>query len=169
MGPTSFQQLRTVDRIVCSTFKEKSLKRGPREDDRQWHNTLQKASVSDSPSRLRNLFAVILNSCNPSDSKQLWVDHRESMSDDVRRQLNQLQLQISLDFTAEFFNKALILLEDKVINISGKSLEQLGFTSSCRDLDLLPQTDLLQETNYDRANLDRFVSSMEPNLTFDQT
>ncbi|XP_067947443.1 uncharacterized protein [Watersipora subatra] len=90
------------------------------------------------------------------------------MSDDVRRQLNQLQPQISLDFGAEIFNKALILLEGKVINISGKRLEQLGFTLPCKDLDLLPQIELLRETNYDMVKLDRFVSSTEPNLTFDQ-
>ncbi|XP_067939446.1 uncharacterized protein [Watersipora subatra] len=167
-GPTLFQQLRTVDGIVCSTFKEACLNRGLLEDDRQWRNTLQEASVSDSPSQLRNLFAIILISCNPSDPKQLWLDHRESMSDDVCRQLNQLQPQISLDFTAEIFNKALTLLEGKVINISGKRLEQHGFTSPCRDLDLLPQTELLQETNYVMAKLDRIVSSTEPNLTFDQ-
>ncbi|XP_067945068.1 uncharacterized protein [Watersipora subatra] len=167
-GPTSFQQLRTVDGIVCSTFKEACLKRGLLEDDRQWRNTLREASVSYSPSRLRNLFAVILISCNLSDSKQLWLDHKESINDDVRRQLNQLQPQISLDFTAEIFNKTLILLEDKVINISGKTLEKLGFTLPCRDLDLLPQTEVLQETNYDMAKLDRFVRSTEPNLTFDQ-
>ena len=57
-GPQSFAELKTVEGDLCSSFREAL---GLLEDDNQYHLAIQEASVSNSASSLRSLFAVILS------------------------------------------------------------------------------------------------------------
>jgi hypothetical protein len=70
-GPTSFEALRTVNGRICETFREACQLHGLLEDDKQWDATMSEAAAAQSPARLRNLFALILTTCEPSNPKQL--------------------------------------------------------------------------------------------------
>ncbi|XP_067949610.1 uncharacterized protein [Watersipora subatra] len=120
--------------------QEAWLKRGLLEDDRQWHNTLREASISDSLSRLHNLFAVILISCNPSNPKQLWLDQRESMSEDHQwlkervilapkndtvDHINQLLLENIPGITTSFFSIDCVVEENGSVNYPTEFLNSL--------------------------------------------
>ncbi|XP_014204683.1 uncharacterized protein LOC106636701 [Copidosoma floridanum] len=59
-GPTSFEYLKTVDGVTYTTFKAACYALGLLENDDQWKNTLADAALSDNPSKLRDLFAIIL-------------------------------------------------------------------------------------------------------------
>lgn len=48
-GPTSFENLRTVDGILCTTYREACRRLHLLEDDTHWNDTLSDASVSSSP------------------------------------------------------------------------------------------------------------------------
>ncbi|XP_023247714.1 uncharacterized protein LOC111643757, partial [Copidosoma floridanum] len=60
IGPTSFEYLKTVDGVTYATFKAACYALGLLENDDQWKNTLADAALSDNPSKLRDLFAIIL-------------------------------------------------------------------------------------------------------------
>ncbi len=65
--PTSFEALRTVNGRICATFHEACQLHGLLEDDQQWDTTMSEAVAAQSPARLRNLFALILTICGPSN------------------------------------------------------------------------------------------------------
>lgn len=68
-GPTSFNDLRTINGYLCNCFREACENLGLLEDDQHWDFTLQEATDFCNPSKIRSLFAIILTACNPSDPK----------------------------------------------------------------------------------------------------
>lgn len=66
-GPTSFQNIRAVDNVLCATFREACQKLGLLEDDTHWDQALDDASISASPHQIRTFFAIILSTCFPSN------------------------------------------------------------------------------------------------------
>uniref|UniRef100_A0A453CJQ1 ATP-dependent DNA helicase n=1 Tax=Aegilops tauschii subsp. strangulata TaxID=200361 RepID=A0A453CJQ1_AEGTS len=83
-GATSFQDLRTVNGIVYSTFREAAERRGLIESDNTINECLDEAKVFHMPSSLRRLFATILVFCEPSNVRGLWDRHMEAMTEDYR-------------------------------------------------------------------------------------
>ncbi|KAE9523332.1 hypothetical protein AGLY_016280 [Aphis glycines] len=71
-GPTSFSDLKTVNGILHNTFQSACDLLDLLEDDNHWNNTLNEASLSDSPSKLYELFTVMLVFCQLSDPLTLW-------------------------------------------------------------------------------------------------
>ena len=51
-GPTSFDDLKSVDGEVCTTYREACYRRGLLEDDSQWDSALDEARVSCSAQSL---------------------------------------------------------------------------------------------------------------------
>ncbi|XP_075449145.1 uncharacterized protein LOC142490614 [Ascaphus truei] len=71
-GPTSFDAIKTVNGQVCETYREACQKLGLLEDDQHWNTTLAEAALQSLPTKIRNLFAIILTTCNPSNPNTLW-------------------------------------------------------------------------------------------------
>ena len=168
VGPTSFEVLKTVNGQICSTFREACQLRGLLEDDIQWDATLAEAATTQSPARLRNLFAILLTCCGPSDPNQLWESHRESLTEDILMEASRQNPDLALTYTPEMFNQALILLENKVLEMVGKNLLQLGLPNPQRNRGDRLGREMLRETNYDMKQLDEFVLSNELLLVKDQ-
>jgi len=78
-GPCSYEALKLHDGVQHRTFHEAAIARELMTDDREWHNCLTEANLTMMPHRMVSLFACILISCNPSDPKQLWDDHKMSL------------------------------------------------------------------------------------------
>ena len=74
-GPTSFQDLRTVDGYIHPTFKAACLARGLLEDDAEWIQCLREAADMQTGSQLRSLFATLLLHCHPTTPGDLWNQH----------------------------------------------------------------------------------------------
>ncbi|GFT29872.1 ATP-dependent DNA helicase [Trichonephila clavipes] len=85
-GPTSFQYLKTIEGRICSNYKEACQVRGLLENDEHWNATLEEAAFVHSPRMLRDLFAVMLQVCAISNPNQLWINHQESLSEDILHQ-----------------------------------------------------------------------------------
>ncbi|KAG8178933.1 hypothetical protein JTE90_024907 [Oedothorax gibbosus] len=58
-GAIGFEDLRTVDGIVCETFQQACKMRGLLKGDQLWNDTLREASESQSPGQLNMLFSVV--------------------------------------------------------------------------------------------------------------
>lgn len=56
------------------------------EEDTNCANTLEEAAISDSPYKLLELFSVMLVFCQ-SDPLRLEENHRESLSEDIKKQV----------------------------------------------------------------------------------
>ncbi|GBO12163.1 hypothetical protein AVEN_14835-1 [Araneus ventricosus] len=124
--PMSFTDLRTFDGRVCETYKQACQLRGLLEDVEHWNKALEEAAASRSPKILRNLFAVMLQICSMSSPKQLWMDHKENLSEDILHKARIQQQNMDLDYCEAIFNRALIDIEDKIILLGGSDLKSFG-------------------------------------------
>ncbi|CAO3645166.1 unnamed protein product [Mucor hiemalis] len=102
-GATCFQDLRTVNGTVYSSYQETAEALGLLESDNQWELCMSEASTFNSAQSLRNLFCVIVVFCFPSNAYGLFEKFRSVMSDDI---LHKLRNDESLD-------PVLIDLEDR--------------------------------------------------------
>lgn len=129
-GPISFEALKIVNNETCQTYREACLKLGLLEDDKHWESTLNEAVVTRHPLQIRNLFAIILTTCAPADPLTLWEQFKESLSENVLRRIQMTNPNNDIQLSDEIFNETLILIEQKCISISNKTLLQLGLPSS---------------------------------------
>lgn len=67
-GPTSFENLRTVDGVLCATFREACQRMNLLANDNHWDATLADATVSAPATQIRTLFAIIISTCFPSNA-----------------------------------------------------------------------------------------------------
>nr|XP_042898738.1 uncharacterized protein LOC107440395 [Parasteatoda tepidariorum] len=167
-GPTSFNDLKTFGEIKCETFKQACLVRELLENDSHWKSTLEEAVVVRSPEMLRNLFAIMLQTCSIANLLELWNLQRENMLEDVLHQARIRSTDMDSNYDDAIFNQALILLENKVKELGGSGLKTYG-------LPLLQQTDtidlnreILRATNYNTDEMTSYIDSNEPNLVQDQ-
>ncbi|XP_026476448.1 uncharacterized protein LOC113382110 [Ctenocephalides felis] len=80
IGPRSFQNLRTVNGILYETFYDACRELHLLENDNQWDMTLADAALISSAHQIRQLFAIILTTCFPSDASALWNTHKDPMT-----------------------------------------------------------------------------------------
>ena len=167
-GPTSFEALRTINDQICRTFREACLLHGLLEDDLQWDATMSEAATAQSPARLRNLFVLILTTCGPSDPKQLWESYKESLTEDILREARRQNPGMNLNYTPDMFNQVLIILEDKILQLTGKEFEDFDLPTPQRNRSNSLSREMLRETSYDVKELDAYVAANEPLLVLDQ-
>ncbi|GAA0183417.1 hypothetical protein LIER_30830 [Lithospermum erythrorhizon] len=84
-GPTSFEDLLTIDCVRSSTFKEAAQRRGLLESDKSISECLNEAITFSMPYALRRLFATILVHCEPTDVRKLWNSYFDALSEDFKR------------------------------------------------------------------------------------
>ncbi|EPB71997.1 hypothetical protein ANCCEY_08921 [Ancylostoma ceylanicum] len=82
---------------------------------------------------------------SPSNPQSLWERYKESLSEDVLREHRRANPE--LNFCTEIYNQALILVEDKCVPISAKTLLELGLRAPLRIGADLVQNEILREMN----------------------
>ncbi|GBM89553.1 hypothetical protein AVEN_259331-1 [Araneus ventricosus] len=163
-GPTSFKDLGTVNGIEYETYREACLALGLLENDNQWNE----AAYSGSPSKIRTLFALILSFCEPFSPNALWENNKECMSEDILNKLRAENRHIDLNYTDSIYNEALIKIEDKVLQMIGKSLLEVGMLSPSGQHAHNMNQEILGELSYYSDLLLNFVTQREPLLNTDQ-
>ena len=92
-GPTSFDDLKTVNGVHYLTFRDACRERGLLQEDREWSLCLEEAAVMHSGTQLRSLFVTILLFCCPQDPVELWNHFKDNICDDLQRRLQQSSTQ----------------------------------------------------------------------------
>lgn len=158
-GPTSFQDLKTVDGIVKETYQAACRDLGLLENDNQWEITLREASVSDCPLKLRELFVVILLFCFPSEPLKLWDTFKDDLCEDIRRAAQQQ------DQDCDVHNEGLIQIENKLLELNDKHLADFGLPSPNRQQNIVHA---IPYRPHDINELSVFVNTHVPKLVADQ-
>lgn len=86
-GPSSFQSLRTIGGVLYPTFKLACVAYGLVEDDEEWVQCLQEASVMQTGYQLRRLFSTILSHCSPLNPYDLWKQFCLHICDDLAHKI----------------------------------------------------------------------------------
>ena len=167
-GPTSFNALKTVDGVLCGTYREACLRLGLLEDDAQWEGTLQDAAVCIPAHRMRALFAVMLKNCSTeiSDPFRLWTMFEEDFCEDYRHMAGIVTGDRNLLFTDAMLIQGQIDLEDKVLDLGGDPLKTYDerFNPDRAVGPLLEPKELRKEKDYDINKLRDFTAENEEKL-----
>jgi len=75
--------VQAFDGVIHATFKATCFALRLLENDEQWKNALAEATLSESPSKLRELFAIIIVFCQPSEPQSLWEQFRNDFCEDI--------------------------------------------------------------------------------------
>ena len=95
-GATSFDDMKTVDGVTYTSFKEACIVRKLLADDREWNCALTEATYKAMPASIRKLFAIICVHCQPADPRKLWDTHRAATTEDFMN-----SLPITIDVAAQ--------------------------------------------------------------------
>lgn len=127
-GPTSFTDLRTVDGVVCNSFRDAAEKLGLLESDKHHEAALQEASLWASAHQMRELFALILTYGPVSAPDRLWEQFARFFTEDVERALASLEYkgEVTEDLREAY---GFFKLNSSLQNM-GKGIKDVGFTSS---------------------------------------
>jgi len=132
-GPTSFEDLRTVDGQVSDTFKEACIRRHLLIDDTEWDKALSEATLLQMPQQLRSLFTTICIYCDPTNPQQLWEKHQNAMIEDYTHR--QYSTHIATQLALQDINRSL--------QQNGTSLSALGLPDvNPLDIEHLPSEDI---------------------------
>lgn len=113
-GATSFEELKTVNGICFSNFRDVCKKYSLLDDDKKWHEVLEQCVADGLPPQIRQLFVHIIVNCKVTDLGHLWKYHWEKMVDDIllkRRNRTGDNTLVLDDMQLHFFAIAGILQE----------------------------------------------------------
>ncbi|XP_026471532.1 uncharacterized protein LOC113375801 [Ctenocephalides felis] len=106
------------------------------------------AAMISSAHKIRQLFAIILTTCFPSDASALWNTHKDPMK--------------------QIYNEALIMIEDICIQILNMSLILFGLSAPSRAAVDIMNSDAQREHQFVKTALATFVANNEILLTAEQ-
>lgn len=144
---TYFEYLSTVNEEVCPTFRESYLKRGLLEDDSNWDATMFEAAANKSSKKLRILFAIIVVNCGVADTLNLWNTHNDSISEDICLQAQMMLCAANVEFTPVIFNKVLILIVSKVLEMIGKRIQDIDLPTADKNSTKIT-AEMIKEASY---------------------
>ncbi|KAH9080826.1 hypothetical protein Ae201684P_007913 [Aphanomyces euteiches] len=111
-GPTSHEDLRTVNGVVHPKFKSAALALGFLENDEEWLTCMREATETATPYELRTLFVSILIHCEPADARGLWNKF------DMESSHNQEQIQGILEGKSTMTEEHEIVYNDVMSKIT---------------------------------------------------
>nr|XP_043638366.1 uncharacterized protein LOC122609384 [Erigeron canadensis] len=83
MGPTSYEDIKTVNGKKCQTFQEACYELGLLEDDNEYIQCIQEASESASGHFLRTMFVMLLMSGSLTQPAAVWNTTWKLLSEDI--------------------------------------------------------------------------------------
>ena len=82
-GPTSYEDIRTVDGVVHPTFREACYALGLLDDDKEFIDAIKEASIWATGQYLRRFFVSTLLSNCLSQPHTVWDQTRQLLSEDL--------------------------------------------------------------------------------------
>ncbi|XP_028767101.1 uncharacterized protein LOC114724813 [Neltuma alba] len=169
-GPTSFDDIKTVDGVIHDTFKAACFARGLLEDDNEYIAAIKEASVWASGSQLRRLFVSMLLCCSLQHPDTVWKETSNILSEDLlhipRNDPVLSDIHISL------FDKENMALKEinNLLRANGKTLHEfpsLPLPLNTPVIDIANHL-IMQELNYDRESLKLKTTTLMQKLNDEQ-
>ncbi|XP_036319170.1 uncharacterized protein LOC118733741 [Rhagoletis pomonella] len=120
---------------------------------------MAEAVLCRSAAKLRELFAILVSTCGLSNPLNLWNKYKADLSEDIAYRLQDTHNDI-------IYNEALVLIEDKMLTISGKCLADFGLPTPQRRGEI--SSDVARELSYDIPVLQSHVRETTPKLLPEQ-
>ncbi|XP_072064404.1 uncharacterized protein [Arachis hypogaea] len=122
VGPTSFEDIRTIDDVVYATFKDACYAHGLLEDDKEYIEAIEEASHWGSGTYLRKLFATLLFSNSMDTPEHVWQKTWTLLCDDILHRERTLLDNSDLVLTEDELKELTLIEIEKILNSYNKSL-----------------------------------------------
>lgn len=166
--PTSFKDIKSVDNIEYPTYQAACAARHLLDDDKHWDETLKEACITDNPGQLRQLFAIMLIFCQLNNPLELWNKYSSQFCEDVERELIRNITNVNVDnYRVNIENAGLIKLQEKLISIGGRKLDEYGLPSP-QEIEDEINYEYNAEINYNIDDMKEYLNQNEQKLTKDQ-
>ncbi|XP_028754314.1 uncharacterized protein LOC114713804, partial [Neltuma alba] len=169
-GPTSFDDIKTVDGVIHDTFKAACFAHGLLEDDNEYIAPIKEASVWASGSQLRRLFVSMLLCCSLQHLDTVWKETSHILSEDL------LHIPpndpVLSDIHISLFDKDNMALKEinNILRANGKTLHEfpsLPLPSNTPVIHIANHL-IMQELNYDRESLKLKTTALMQKLNDEQ-
>ncbi|XP_065572469.1 uncharacterized protein LOC136034899 [Artemia franciscana] len=102
------------------------------ENDQHWDNCINDACETSTPSQIRALFGIIVETGSPSSPTELWKKYKSQMAEDILHRTQLERSDMTLNFTTEINNFTLVMIEDLCLFMANELLKHLGMPSPNR-------------------------------------
>ncbi|XP_056848907.1 uncharacterized protein LOC130499037 [Raphanus sativus] len=123
-GPKSYEDIRTVDGVVYSTYEDACYALGLMDDDKEYIEAIKDCSDNSSGTYARKLFSRVLVSKTLSQPYLVWEATWEYLTDDIlykkRRETGNAELNLTID---QIKNIALTEIQNHLLS-NGRSLHK---------------------------------------------
>ena len=101
-GPTSFEDIKTINNVVLKTFKDTCYARGLINDDKELIDVIKEAALWGTSCFLRILFTTLLLSNQMPSLEYIWINTWNYLSDDILYKQRR-HLKIPGNFHSHYF------------------------------------------------------------------
>ncbi|PNX77341.1 ATP-dependent DNA helicase PIF1, partial [Trifolium pratense] len=169
-GPRSFDEIKTVNNVKYSTYKDACFALGLMDDDREFVHAIKEASCWGTGSFLRRLFVALLLSDQLHRPSFVWNNTWEHLSDDIQYKQRRLLQLPDLVLTSDQLKCYTLAEIEILLQSNGKSFND--FPDMPRpDADLVPDRGnrlIYDELNYDTKLLAEEHCKLMSTMTAEQ-
>ena len=123
-GARNYKDLRTINEVVYTAYKEACFALGILGDDSEWSNALRQAAQWATGTQLRQLFITIILFCEVGDKKALFDSNWQFMIEDIQYRLQQTFNRSNYNILEEYLKNYLLVALEDVLNKHSSSLEE---------------------------------------------
>ncbi|KAK9683502.1 hypothetical protein RND81_10G145800 [Saponaria officinalis] len=151
-GPMNYEDIKTVDGVLYSSFRDACYARGLLDDDKEYIDGIEEASQWGTATYLRSLFVTLLTSGSVSRPEEVWEKTWQFLSDDI------------LHKQRKFFQKP------EIAPKNGSSLQKFPSIIAPSEIFIRESGNrlLAEELSYDKKKLAEEYSKLLPSLTDEQ-
>ncbi|XP_024009322.1 uncharacterized protein LOC112084424 [Eutrema salsugineum] len=168
--PKGFDDLKTVDGVLHPTYKDACYALGLLDDDREYIDGINEASMWGSGDFLRKLFCVMLLTDSLINPFGVWEETWNLLSDDILYRRRSIENNPELDLSDEQLKNYTLDAIETILRSNGCSLSNYdGMPLPDGDYNTAGINRLIyDERNYDREEMKAIVENMLPGLTDEQ-
>ncbi|XP_045821940.1 uncharacterized protein LOC123914810 [Trifolium pratense] len=169
-GPTSFDELKTVNNVTYSSFKDACFALGLMDDDREFVHAIKEASYWGTGIFLRRLFVAMLLSEQLHRPSFVWDNTWEHLSDDIQHRQRRLLRLPDLVLTSDQLKSYTLAEIEILLQSNGKSFNDFPDMPQ-PDAGLVPDRGnrlIYDELNYDTELLAHEHRKLMSTMTTEQ-
>ncbi|GAU39679.1 hypothetical protein TSUD_320920 [Trifolium subterraneum] len=169
-GPTSFDEIKTVDNVKYASFKDACFASGMMDGDKEFIHAIKEASHWGSGAFLRIMFVILLVSSQLHRPCSVWNSTWEEMSDDIQHKQRQVLRRPDLVLNVDQLKSYALAEIGKLLESNGKSFDNYP-DMPWPDAGLMPDRGnrlIYDELNYDRQLLAEEHRNLMSTMTVEQ-
>ncbi|XP_071712618.1 uncharacterized protein [Rutidosis leptorrhynchoides] len=154
-GPTSYEDIRTVNKKVCATFKDACYEMGLLDDDQEYIDGIKEASTWSSGHQVRLLFAQLLLSNSLSRSEIVYQNTIQFLSADLLQQERMIARNSGEEVDKDMLENCTLYEIEKILQRNSSTLKKfISMPYPVESFSGMPHNSLItDELSYNRSAL----------------